>query len=140
MKRLLLLLLLSGCASKPQPMFMARAFVPPGPGLFLLDIRFSPNDTNAFHCYSTNIASTTWHASSNACPLRVDLLFSGPAGSNCVIEFQPELGMPRVIISNGFVVGQNWCEVSPTITLTGEPQEFATGAFEQSAFYRIRMK
>lgn len=144
MNRLLLLALvcLSGCGSpRPQQMRLAAAFAVPGPGAFILDIRFAPNDTNAFHCYSLNSgASTTWHASSNACPLRVDLLITGPAGSNCVIEYQPELGMPRVIIENGFVVGANWCEVSPSITLTGVPQSFSTGAFEPSSFYRIRIK
>lgn len=136
---LIALLLLVGCRtiSASKPMRAAANFDPPPNSLYVLNIAYAANSTNAFHCF---LPGTTWHASSNACPVEVTLAFIGPAGSNCVVEYQPELGYPKIIESNRFVIGADWCEVSSNIMLTGEIQKFSTGAFDPFSFYRLKLK
>jgi len=141
---LIVLAQLTGCSTSLPTPDMRRSFARLASGnpavLQILSISYSANQTNVFRCVHS-LGLTTWTVSSNACPLRVDLVFIGPESSNCVIEFQPELGYPRVIVSNAWNEGQGWCEVSPVILLTGQPQTFATGAISnQSSFYRARLK
>lgn len=138
---ILLALLFGGCGatihiSRIRPMDASID----GDELRLLSVRALPNETNAFRCTSRDGNSTTvWHVSSNGCPLRADLVLIGPAGSNCVVEWQPELGMPRVVVTNIHVVGQEWCQASMPIPLTGAPQEFSTGVPEIAGFFRLKL-
>jgi len=138
----LVLVALVGC-SHPAPrrtVIQSFANISSPTDLAILSISYSANQTNVFRCEHPQHLNT-WSVASNACPVRVDLIFIGPESSNCVIEFQPELGWPKVIIPNAWNEGQGWCEVSPTITLTGAPQTFSTGAIDnRSSFYRARLK
>lgn len=134
-----LVIALVGCRTIPTRSVSSGfvRFSPPPGDLVLLSITRSANSTNTFHCF---LPGTTWHASSNACPFEVTLVFMGPAGSNCVVEYQPELGYPQIIVTNAFVIGAAWCEVSSNIMLTGEMQTFSTGAFDPFSFYRLKLK